>query len=429
MYAARHDHARLAGDVVVQRPMSSRLGLRPEINLTHCAWWLSRPWHAVCAAARTRRRRGRSGRGSANDVLNFLTQSLIENGLLRDPSAPARHAAEPRSHCAYWLPIAGARSRLACRGPRVTLIGLLVRIAVAFPFGAFSTVYDSVIYAIGCRAKGDAAMPGCDIQCQDQTLMPSAELFPTYLINVDGAVRESIQMNGGTCNPISVLEMARHRMPRAATRSVTVGGVLNGLPREIAAPPRHRHTRSAGRRPLSVTQQGRIDRVAPQQGHGDHRKKRRLFRGRRNRGARSLRLTGSHCPAIAVSSARRAGVHRRASGGAPNDAATRSAAPPVERRALPRLAADASGSAPPSLPARISWPCDGAGGARDALVHQRAAEIVGAGVEAGRDALRAHLDPRGLDVADAADAARGARPRASAPPRARSARGARCPCR
>ena len=53
----------------------------------------------------------------------------------------------------------------------------------------------------------------------------------------------------------------------------------------------------------------------------------------------------------------------------------------VEGRALTRRAAEpriissiASGG--------ISWPMHGAGGARDALVHQRAAEIVGAGVEA-----------------------------------------------
>ena len=41
-----------------------------------------------------------------------------------------------------------------------------------------------------------------------------------------------------------------------------------------------------------------------------------------------------------------------------------------------------------------------AGGARDALVHQGAAEIVRAGLKTRRRALRPHLDPGGLDVRD-----------------------------
>ena len=42
----------------------------------------------------------------------------------------------------------------------------------------------------------------------------------------------------------------------------------------------------------------------------------------------------------------------------------------------------------------------GAGGARDAFVHQRAAHVVGTGVEAHRRSLRSHLHPGRLDVGD-----------------------------
>ena len=42
----------------------------------------------------------------------------------------------------------------------------------------------------------------------------------------------------------------------------------------------------------------------------------------------------------------------------------------------------------------------GAGGAADALVHQGAAEVVAAGVEAGHHALVPHLHPAGLNVGD-----------------------------
>ena len=42
----------------------------------------------------------------------------------------------------------------------------------------------------------------------------------------------------------------------------------------------------------------------------------------------------------------------------------------------------------------------GAGGAGDAFIHQRAAEIVGAGIEAGGGAIRPHLDPGCLNVGD-----------------------------
>ena len=42
----------------------------------------------------------------------------------------------------------------------------------------------------------------------------------------------------------------------------------------------------------------------------------------------------------------------------------------------------------------------GAGGTGDRLVHQGAAEIVGAGIETILGALDAHLHPRGLDVPD-----------------------------
>ena len=42
----------------------------------------------------------------------------------------------------------------------------------------------------------------------------------------------------------------------------------------------------------------------------------------------------------------------------------------------------------------------GAGGPRDALVHQGAAQVVHAGVETGPDPLRSHLDPGGLDVSE-----------------------------
>jgi hypothetical protein len=41
---------------------------------------------------------------------------------------------------------------------------------------------------------------------------------------------------------------------------------------------------------------------------------------------------------------------------------------------------------------------NGPGGARDALVHQRATEVVGAGFEAGGSAVATHLHPRCLDV-------------------------------
>ena len=44
----------------------------------------------------------------------------------------------------------------------------------------------------------------------------------------------------------------------------------------------------------------------------------------------------------------------------------------------------------------MSGPC----GAADALVHQRAAKVVAAGVEAGDDALVTHFHPTGLDVGD-----------------------------
>ena len=69
----------------------------------------------------------------------------------------------------------------------------------------------------------------------------------------------------------------------------------------------------------------------------------------------------------------------------------------------------------------------GTGGAGDRFVHQRAAEIVRPGLEAGLRAARAHLDPGGLDVGDLR-VQRQARDRMhQQAPRARSDRGARRP--
>src|SRR5690606_1898918 len=45
-------------------------------------------------------------------------------------------------------------------------------------------------------------------------------------------------------------------------------------------------------------------------------------------------------------------------------------------------------------------PMQGAGGARDAFVHQGTAKIVGAGIQTGSDTFAAKLHPRSLDVVD-----------------------------
>ncbi len=71
----------------------------------------------------------------------------------------------------------------------------------------------------------------------------------------------------------------------------------------------------------------------------------------------------------------------------------------VERRALARLAAQRADQRLHAF-GRHLLAVHRAGGAGDALVHQGAAEIVGACREAGGGAALAHLDPGGLDVAD-----------------------------
>ena len=70
---------------------------------------------------------------------------------------------------------------------------------------------------------------------------------------------------------------------------------------------------------------------------------------------------------------------------------------PVQRGALLRLPAKRSDDAI-HLVRRHFLTVLRAGRARNALVHQRAAEIVGAGLQTSADAFDAELDPRGLDV-------------------------------
>ena len=71
----------------------------------------------------------------------------------------------------------------------------------------------------------------------------------------------------------------------------------------------------------------------------------------------------------------------------------------VQRRALPGLAADALDQRIERL--RLQFlAVNGARSPRDALVHQRAAQIVGAGVQAQLRTFGPHLDPGGLDIGD-----------------------------
>src|SRR6185369_9575085 len=70
---------------------------------------------------------------------------------------------------------------------------------------------------------------------------------------------------------------------------------------------------------------------------------------------------------------------------------------PIERVALHRLAADRADQRFHVVRRKLLAVL-GAGGARDALIHQRAAEIVGAGLQADCRAGRPHLYPGSLDV-------------------------------
>ena len=72
---------------------------------------------------------------------------------------------------------------------------------------------------------------------------------------------------------------------------------------------------------------------------------------------------------------------------------------PIQRVALHRHAPDRADQRLHRLGRKL-LPVLRAGRARDALVHQRAAEVVGAGVQAQRRAVRPHLHPRRLDVGD-----------------------------
>ncbi len=95
----------------------------------------------------------------------------------------------------------------------------------------------------------------------------------------------------------------------------------------------------------------------------------------------------------------RIGLLARSVRHAPSDAAPASGAYRVERctSGRPSGATMASRSSTP-----IRCPCCGAGGPRDVLVHQRAAEVVGPGPQHLARPLGAHLDPAHLNVVDVA---------------------------
>src|SRR4051794_38830860 len=83
--------------------------------------------------------------------------------------------------------------------------------------------------------------------------------------------------------------------------------------------------------------------------------------------------------------------------------------PSVKRRALLQRASQRLDHSPETS-LRHLLSVRRAGRPRDVLVHQRAAQIVGAGLQDLLDALHAHLDPTDLDVLDGAavgDAAHG----------------------
>ena len=129
--------------------------------------------------------------------------------------------------------------------------------------------------------------------------------------------------------------------------------------------------------------------------HGDGER----FRGLCDHGCITFVVAGRSVPTFAT---RRAGVWITGASGA----ASRRRAPAfrrslgIKRRPLRRLATDRGDRGPPWRNGSSSWPWD-APAAREMLSFiKRATEIVGAGLQAGADAVEAHLHPRHLDVLD-----------------------------